>query len=332
MGKHKAKLRAQHKSTSNNQSKIHRRHHSQQLTPKKNKASKSNNLSDSQNPNTGRRPQIPFSSHDKVLLVGEGDFSFALSLAKHHKPARLTATCYDNEEELKRKYPSVEETIQALLESVSVDGDDGTSEDSVPASDDFPNEDETNSLDLTSDDIKGVTKTDVIFGVDATKLSTSHRKRLRPGGPFTKIVFNFPHVGGLSTDVNRQVRANQQLLVGFFNSANSLLAKNGQILVTVFEGEPYTLWNVRDLGRHSDLQVVESFKFPWQAYPGYKHARTLGDITSGKDRAEEGKRKGAWRGEERDARCYIFQPKEHMQTPAKLKKRKRTEDTDDESD
>ena len=59
----------------------------------------------------------------------------------------------------------------------------------------------------------------VKFGVDATKLSRTKilgrkktKKRKGPGEPergFDKIVFNFPHVGGKTKDVNRQVRYNQ---------------------------------------------------------------------------------------------------------------------------
>ena len=203
----------------------------------------------------------------------------------------------------------------------------------------------------------------VLYGIDSTKLSSAHKKALRSHSPYTKIVFNFPHVGGLSTDVNRQVRYNQELLVGFFKSAKSLLsspdrparvpkpteddasgyddmsddsvrpgtgAVDGQILVTLFEGEPYTLWNIRDLARHCGLKVVESFRFPWSAYPGYQHARTIGDIATGKDRSDEGKRKGAWRGEERDARCYVLEDKvaEHSR-PKKKRKRGEEEDGDD---
>lgn len=196
----------------------------------------------------------------------------------------------------------------------------------------------------------------LLYDIDATKLSSAHKKVLRPNTPFTKIVFNFPHVGGLSTDVNRQVRYNQELLVGFFKAAKPLLsspkcpartrpdsredasddehmsegldhqdqgAVNGQVLVTLFEGEPYTLWNIRDLARHCGLKVVESYKFPWAAYPGYRHARTVGEITTGKDRSDEGKRKGAWRGEERDARCYVLEDKDVPSDVSSKKKRKR---------
>jgi 25S rRNA (uracil2634-N3)-methyltransferase len=165
------------------------------------------------------------------------------------------------------------------------------------------------------------------------------------GGPWDIICFNFPHVGGLSTDVNRQVRSNQELLVSFFKACVPLLSvpdrsddnesdnggdfsddydseegsdpgggkrkqkspprtEPGQILVTIFEGEPYTLWNVRDLARHAGLQVVRSFKFPWSSYPGYAHARTLGEIE-----ARDGSGRGGWRGEEREARTFVFEVK-----------------------
>ena len=53
----------------------------------------------------------------------------------------------------------------------------------------------------------------MIYGVDATKLarrgtSDGGGNEVRKGG-FQRIVFNFPHVGGLTKDVNRQVRHNQ---------------------------------------------------------------------------------------------------------------------------
>lgn len=55
----------------------------------------------------------------------------------------------------------------------------------------------------------------VRYGVDATKLGKpgvadggGGGKEVKKGG-FDKVVFNFPHVGGLTKDVNRQVRHNQ---------------------------------------------------------------------------------------------------------------------------
>lgn len=79
------------------------------------------------------------------------------------------------------------------------------------------------------------------------------------------------------------------------------------IIVTLFESEPYTLWNIRDLARHVGLKVGRSFKFQASAYPGYRHARTLGNV----DGVVSG---GAWRGEERAARTYVFEVDRKDQT------------------
>lgn len=97
------------------------------------------------------------------------------------------------------------------------------------------------------------------------------------------------------------------------------MAPTGSIIVTVFEGEPYDLWNIRDLARHVGLQVGRSFKFHANAYPGYKHARTLGNIEGGR----------GWKGEDRAARTYIFEIKdgEKLQT---YKNQRNQEDSDDE--
>lgn len=290
---------------------------------------------------------VPFGKYDRVLLVGEGDFSFSLSLVTAHSVRNMVATCYDNEKELHAKYPHVNQTLKQLLGGargdIGADADEeeewngfSSSENSI-SDESFDDEDFVLREDLPTSRSQATVK----YGINATKLSTAHKKLLLSDGPFSKVVFNFPHVGGLSTDVNRQVRFNQELLVGFFKAAQALLGSEsnpvsvnntadsqdddidfdletgepishgviptkGQIIVTLFEGEPYTLWNIRDLARHCSLKVIESFKFPWSAYPGYKHARTIGEI-SGK--GSEGKRPGAWRGEEREARMYVLEVK-----------------------
>jgi len=111
------------------------------------------------------------------------------------------------------------------------------------------------------------------------------------------------------------------LLVGFFKSALPLLTPDGAIVVTIFEGEPYTLWNVRDLARHVGLKIERSFKFEAKAYPGYKHARTLGNISGG----------GGWKGEDRPSRTYILEvrDRENGLGPIKQEKDSKSDDEDD---
>ena len=251
-------------------------------------------------------PTIPFSSSDRILLVGEGDFSFSRSLLETHGCASIIATSLDKQSALQKKYPQSTSNVRALEEEEGCQ---------------------------------------VLFGVDATKLgrpgaSDGGGKEVKKGN-FDRVIFNFPHVGGLTKDVNRQVRYNQgesqiperllrydlrtdplqELLVDFFKSALPLLAHEGSIIVTIFEGEPYSLWNIRDLARHVGLKVGRSFKFQASAYPGYKHARTLGNIEGG----------GGWKGEDRPARTYIFEVNEkEAQTTLKAEKQTDASDSDDD--
>lgn len=250
----------------------------QQVTAKNAKPSSKSSPSQHQGTHKTPAPTIPFDPEDRILLVGEGDFSFAKAVVESFGCYDVTATCLDSKDELFEKYkPQAEQHIKYL-------------------------EEESQTFH---------------FNINATKLESV--KALLKGGLFQRIMFNFPHVGGKSTDVNRQVRFNQELLVKFFTSATPLLAPSGTIVVTLFEGEPYTLWNIRDLARHTGLEVQQSFKFQPNAYPGYHHARTLGNIDGG----------GGWKGENRESRSYVFKKKE-MQTSSKghvrVDKRKRVEE------
>lgn len=240
--------------------------------------------------------KVPFGPYEHILLVGEGDFSFTRSLAVSHGCANVTATSFDSGDEVASKYPSfgpIRDELTALTPPVplhhSIDATKISSYKELQCQrDDADNEDD-----------------EAVDGWDT-------------------LVFQFPHTGGLSTDVNRQVRANQALLVGFFKSAldtpdakkrlrvleaqanpanlvqkrgRQFLKMGGRIIVTLFEGEPYSLWNIRDLARHAGLKVVESGRFDAAKYPGYAHVRTLGALEGG----------GGWKGEEREARMYVFE-------------------------
>lgn len=149
----------------------------------------SKNISTAQKPSTKRarsstapkNSTVPFEEDHRILLIGEGDFSFARSLVEHHNLAHVYATSYDTHSTSSSKYPQVAAHTRAL-------------------------------------EGQGCR---VEYAVDATKLGRTGGggKEIRAGG-WDRIVFNFPHVGGLTKDVNRQVRANQgqAILVSFISA------------------------------------------------------------------------------------------------------------------
>ncbi len=330
-----------------------------------------------------------------------GDFSFARSLVEHHNCTHVTATCYDSEQVLHEKYPQARENLERLLSYNQASRLDDHAEDEGDLSDEPKSEataeeqpstttsrssPEWEGLSPTrtsSPTINGTTftstanppkasrpnrstrsslNTRISFHACISAKTLSSHKLIRHHGPFNRIIFNFPHVGGLSTDVNRQVRANQELLVGFFCACRPLLASRsrparavggggrdrerdasggeehedededegeeeekarttGQVIISLFDGEPYSLWNIRDLARHSGFRLVTSWRFPWEAYPGYRHARTMGevrrkgafdahanaDVTTGTEPMSKPKSIGPWRGQDRPARGFVFE-------------------------
>ena len=106
-----------------------------------------------------RPPTVPFKPTDKILLIGEGNFSFARALVidapsslEHLVPANITATSYDTQEECFAKYPDAEVIVGTIKQ-------------------------------------RGV---EVLFGIDATKLQKHAALR---GKRWDRIVWNFPHAG-----------------------------------------------------------------------------------------------------------------------------------------
>ncbi|SCZ89779.1 BZ3500_MvSof-1268-A1-R1_Chr9g10590 [Microbotryum saponariae] len=133
-----------------------------------------------------RRGTVPYKLGERILLVGEGNFSFAHALLLAQPPIvtpqLLYATAYDSQQTAQEKYPDLMEHVNAIRKA-------------------------------------GAT---VLFGVDATKLQACKELKEHKGA-WDRVVFNFPHVGQGITDQDRNVRANQTLVLGFFRSVAPLL-------------------------------------------------------------------------------------------------------------
>lgn len=230
---------------------------------------------------------LPFNKDETLLLVGEGDFSYALSIVKNGyvEPPNLIATSYDSEQQLRQKYPTAESNIQQLKDM----------------------------------------QVKVLHEIDATDLvhTLKAQKHRLLAARLNHIMFNFPHTGRGIKDTNRNIRENQILVQGYFESAKALLqvvnkkfsdtsGYFGQearetILMTLFEGEPYISWGVKALARAAGYQVERSALLEWSAFPGYCHRRTNGMGTTTKTALT------------RPARVYIFTkfvPNSHQTTEA----------------
>ncbi|UZJ56842.1 hypothetical protein CBS101457_006162 [Exobasidium rhododendri] len=140
----------------------------------------------------------PFSQEDTILLVGEGNFSFAhsLLLPPHtHNPDLILATALDSEEECYDKYPDAKEHVESIRKIAK-----------------------RSSI--------------IVFGVDAGNLDGC--KALTPStgakgandssiARWSKVVFNFPHLGAGHKDEARNVLSNQLMLVRFLVSVAPFL-------------------------------------------------------------------------------------------------------------
>lgn len=61
------------------------------------------------------KPQ--YSLNDKILLVGEGNFSFSLALSEHiHGGFNMTCTTFDSENVMNGKYPDAAQITSSLKE------------------------------------------------------------------------------------------------------------------------------------------------------------------------------------------------------------------------
>lgn len=234
------------------------------------------------------RARIPYRPDDRILLIGEGDFSFTAAVAKHLTTEReklkaqermetkelengevlkkkkpkdgwIIATCLDSKEEIARKYPSAAAHVETAKQmgAIVVEAVDGT--------------------DL--EDSKGLKHAVATLEARHGSINDAGETHGKLEGSFTKIVFNFPHTGCGIKDTEKNNLVHRKLLTDFLNSATKCLLPHAssEIHITLKKGEPYESWGLSNCAKQLGvLRMKRADEFFPHLYPGYAHRRTLG--------------------------------------------------------
>lgn len=199
-----------------------------------------------------------FHEDDKVLLLGEGNFSFAVALAKHNLTITITATCYETSSIL---HDSTKENVDFLR-------DNGQYRD---AKLDYKKKTQLHFLQekFRFFPFLGIR---VMLGVDATNIADHP---LLKNETFNKIIFNFPHVGG-----KMRIDKNRELIRTFFVNVGQFLKADGLILMTLCDGQGGTLadrtqrrwddsWKVKEMAAHGNFILDRVEPFDVSSFPNY---------------------------------------------------------------
>ncbi|XP_012848376.1 PREDICTED: uncharacterized protein At4g26485-like [Erythranthe guttata] len=177
-----------------------------------------------------------YSSNHQILLVGEGNFSFAVSLATAFGNAsNMVATSLDSREMLEIKYPTTAADNVALLRD------------------------------------NGCT---VLHDVDATTMSRHpslmHRKFDRIVFNFPHAGFI------MREHDSYQISLHKEVVRGFMRNGREMLTSRGEIHVTHKTSHPFSQWGIVELGREVGLVLTEEVNFSIWDYPGYRNKKGSG--------------------------------------------------------
>ena len=227
-----------------------------------------------------------YHSGQRVLLVGEGNLSFALALTTLFggEGANLLATSLDRPGVARAAYPNLRDIEQSLEASgaavrFGVDVEDG-------------------------DALRRAAKAWWAAGNDPEARAANARGGsgggggAEPGAPsgagpggffkgFDRVVWNFPDAG-VGVVGRLAVQANQDLLDAFFRQVKSLLSKNGEVHVAMRACEHRARWNVAGVAARAGYAHRASVAFAPADFPGYEHFRTLGEACAFEARSERG--------------------------------------------
>lgn len=204
---------------------------------------------------------MPYKPAHRILLIGEGNFSFAASLIRMGM-TDIIATAFDSKEILEQKYPEVKEHIAALDGVTVLYEVDGTRLQEVP-------------------ELRGRTFDRIVFNFPHS--GSGIKDQTRNVASNQRLIVDFCRSASqfLSSGVNAS--ENQGADDDFELDPERTLSADKDppaIIITSKDPSipPYSLWNIRQLVKEelSNLAIKTSFAFIPSMYKGYTHRRTLG--------------------------------------------------------
>ena len=234
---------------------------------------------------------LPFKEDDRLLLIGEGDFSFAASIVREGFAKFLVPTAFDDEATVTAKYPDSGAANVEYLRSAQIPIDSKQENDTANSNGANAEEEEEEFGQIPSQTVTCLP----LFSIDGTKLGATKslqqalykfplldRDGTNTPKPFpTKydvVLFNFPHIGYGVMYQALNILQNLQLMSHFFAAAKSVIDSktNGSIVVSLFEGLPYSQWSLKALAKAQGLSLRRSLNFDWDLFKGYNHRLTAG--------------------------------------------------------
>ncbi|KAL8264444.1 hypothetical protein R6Q59_022574, partial [Mikania micrantha] len=183
-----------------------------------------------------------YKSSQKILLVGEGDFSFSACLAQAFRTAEnIVATSYLKRKSLLKKHwtskPHLEE-----LESLGCK---------------------------------------LLYKVDVYKMHTHPNLKNKKFDIIIYNFPHAGHYDHLCERDPELIEMHKELVEAYFKSASKMLTAGGEVHLRHRDDPPYNRWNVVFLASKAGLTLKEKVDFYKSDYPGY-HNKRGGDINANK--------------------------------------------------
>ncbi|GAB2293076.1 hypothetical protein Dimus_027292 [Dionaea muscipula] len=183
-----------------------------------------------------------YTSSQKILLVGEGDFSFSVCLAEAFGSAtNMVATSLDSWEFLCKHYDRAVSNI----------------------------------LNLTK---RGC---GVVHGIDATMISWKYSTHLAMQFDRIIFNFPHVGVFKNDAPRETSLREHQKLIRMFFANAKKMIMKDGEIHIRHKSNGFFRDWNIQQLGENEGLQLIEAMPFHPYEYEGYNTKFGFGGKANG---------------------------------------------------